>query len=327
MGPDALYQFSTNAGMERFAPTDVQLDGARDFLVQRFGIDGNDVEYVGEGAWSRCFGFTHNGAELVIRFGRHVEDFERDRLAARFAVADLPIPQVIEIDEAFGAWYCVSTRARGTPLEQLDAAEWTNTVPSVLAALDALRKADITATTGYGAWDPDGNAPHATWEEFLADVINDRPDSRTNGWKRRLVDSPSGDESFMRGYEQMLDLAGAFPGPRSLIHNDLLNRNALAADGRVTSVFDWGCSIYGDFVYELATIVFWSPWYEPIERSDMAARALDHYGDMGLDVANFSERLRCCALHIGLVHIAYNAFLGDLDTLRLTDRRMGAFLD
>jgi aminoglycoside phosphotransferase (APT) family kinase protein len=309
------------------SPSDVQLDGARTFLIERFGIDGSDVEYVGEGAWSRCFGFTHNGAELVVRFGRHVEDFERDRLAARFASADLPIPQVVEVDETMGAWYCVSTRARGTPLEQLDATEWTTTVPSVLAMLDALRKADVTATSGYGAWDREGNAPHATWEEFLADVINDRPDSRTHGWKRRLVDASEGDESFMLGYERMLDLAVAFPGPRSLVHNDLLNRNALANDGRVTSVFDWGCSIYGDFVYELATIVFWSPWYEPVERSDMLSRALDHYGDMGLDVPNFHDRFRCCALHIGLVHVAYNAFLGDFETLRMTDRRMRAFLD
>ena len=305
----------------------MQLGGAREFLIERFGIDGNDVEYVGEGAWSRCFGFTHNGAELVIRFGRHVEDFERDRLAARFASADLPIPQVIEIDEAFGAWYCVSTRAHGTPLEQLDPAGWTLTVPSVLAMLDSLRKANISGTTGFGAWDREGNAAHATWEEFLTDVIQDRPDSRTSGWKRRLFDSPDGDASFMRGYDCMLDLAGAFPGPRSLVHNNLVNRNVLAGGGRVTSVFDWGCSIYGDFVYELATIVFWSTWYAPIEQSDLMSRAIDHYGDMGLDVPNFQDRFRCCALHIGLVHIAYNAFLGDFETLRLTDRRMCAFLD
>jgi hygromycin-B 4-O-kinase len=309
------------------SPSDVQLAGARDFLVDRFGIDTGGVEYVGEGAWSRCFGFTHNGAELVVRFGRHHGDFERDRLAARFASADLPIPQVIEIDEAFDGWYCVSTRSRGTPLEQLGASEWTNTVPAVLAALDALRTADITATTGYGDWDSEGTGRHSTWEEFLADVINDRPNSRTRGWKLRLLDSPVGDESFMRGYEAMLDLAGAYPGPRSLVHNDLLNRNALATGGRVTSVFDWGCSIYGDFVYELATIVFWSPWYQTIEQSNMTDRALDHYGDMGLDVPNFADRLRCCALHIGLVHIAYNAFLGDFDTLRRTDRRMCEFLD
>jgi len=304
----------------------VQLADARSFLIERFGVSGDVVELVGEGAWSRCFGFVHNGAELVVRFGRHVEDFERDRLAARFASANLPIPQVIEIDEAFGAWYCVSTRAHGTPLEQLDVTEWATTLPSVLATLDAFRSADISATTGYGDWDPEGKANHATWADFLAAVMQDSPGARTHGWKRRLVDSPQGDETFIRGYEAMLDLTPAFPGTRSLIHNDLLNRNAFAAGGRVTSLFDWGCSIYGDFVYELATFVFWSPWHLAIQQSDMLSAALDHYGDMGLEVANFDSRLRCCALHIGLVHLAYNAFLGDFETLRMTEARMLDFL-
>ena len=267
-----------------------------------------------------------NGSEMVIRFGRHVDDFQRDRIASRFAARDLPIPQVIEIDEAFGAWYCVSTRGRGTPLEQLDESEWVDVAPSVLTTLDALRRADISATTGYGPWNHAGNAPHGTWADFLAAVSHDQPDSRTHGWKQLLMDSPQGDRSFNDGYAQMLELAQAFPGPRFLVHNDLLNRNALVTDGRVTSLFDWGCSIYGDFVYELATFVFWSPWYTAIEQIDIVSMALDHYGDMGLEVPNFSDRLRCCSLHIGLVHLGYNAFLGDLDTLRLTDERMSDFL-
>jgi hygromycin-B 4-O-kinase len=204
--------------------------------------------------------------------------------------------------------------------------EWATTLPSVLATLDALRNADISATTGYGDWGEDGNAPHATWADFLAAVMQDSPGSRTHGWKRRLVDSPQGDDSFVRGYEAMLDLAASFPGKRSLVHNDLLNRNAFAAGGQVTSLVDWGCSIYGDFVYELATFVFWSPWHAVIEQSDMLSAAVDHYGDMGLEVANFDARLRCCALHIGLVHLAYNAFLGDFETLRMTEARMLDFL-
>jgi hygromycin-B 4-O-kinase len=305
----------------------VELSDAQAFLEQRFGIDGSGVEFAGEGAWSRCFGFMLNGSEMVIRFGRHLDDFQRDRIAARFAGRDLPIPQVIEIDEACGAWYCASTRGRGTPLEQLDVVQWVDVAPSLLTTLDALRRADITATTGYGSWNQAGNAPHGTWSDFLADVTEDQPGSRTHGWKQLLADSPLGDESFNDGYSQMLELAQAFPGPRFLVHNDLLNRNALVADGRVTSLFDWGCSIYGDFVYELATIVFWSPWYPAIEQIDIASMALDHYGDMGLEVPNFGDRLRCCALHIGLVHLAYNAFLGDVDTLRLTNKRTSDFLE
>ena len=159
--------------------------------------------------------------------------------------------------------------------------------------------------------------------EQFGDVLYGRLGKR----KDRLIDSAIGIKSFDRAHAQMRDLAQAFPGPRSLVHNDLLNRNAMAAGGNVTALFDWGCSIYGDFVYELATFVFWSPWHAAIEQSDMTSMALDHYADMGLDVPNFDARLRCCALHIGLVHLAYNAFLGDEETLRRTDQRMAQFLD
>jgi hygromycin-B 4-O-kinase len=92
-------------------------------------------------------------------------------------------------------------------------------------------------------------------------------------------------------------------------------------------VFDWGCSIYGDFVYELATFVFWSPWHAAIKASDVLSRAKAHYAEIGLDVADFDARLRCCALHIGLEHLGYNAYLGDLDMLQLTDERIACFVE
>jgi len=68
----------------------VELSDAQTFLEKRFGIDGDDVEYVDEGAWSRCFGFILNGSEMVIRFGRHLDDFQRVRIGStvtRFAAA------------------------------------------------------------------------------------------------------------------------------------------------------------------------------------------------------------------------------------------------
>lgn len=56
--------------------------GARSFLAGWCGHAPGRVGLVGEGEWSRCFGFTLDGQELVVRFGRHVGDFAKDRLAA-----------------------------------------------------------------------------------------------------------------------------------------------------------------------------------------------------------------------------------------------------
>jgi hypothetical protein len=124
----------------------------------------------------------------------------------------------------------------------------------------------------------------------------------------------------------MLDLAAAFPGPAASYTTTCSTATHCGrrqGDGGVRlGLFDlWRLRLRaGDHR-------FWSPWYAPIEQSDVMSRAIDHYGDMGLEVANFDSGFVAARLHIGLVHLAYNAFRGDLETLRLTDRRMCAFLD
>lgn len=310
----------------RVPPSSVDLPQAQEFLEEHLG-DVTDVELVGEGEWSRCFGFVHADEELVVRFGRHVQDFRRDQWASRFATPDLPIPDVTEIGEAFGAWFAISTRVHGTPWEQLDEDAWAATLPSILATLGALRLTDISHTNGYGFWDSSGNAPHGSWREFLATVSDDPPDYRVHGWRARLDELPASAKAFRHANARMLALGDALPSERYLVHNDLLNRNALAADGRVTAVFDWGCSIYGDFLYELATFLFWAPWHPPIDAEDTLAAAQRHYAATGVDTPDLDARLRCCALHIGLAHVGVNAFFGDVEMLRRTEERMLEFLD
>jgi hygromycin-B 4-O-kinase len=113
------------------------------------------------------------------------------------------------------------------------------------------------------------------------------------------------------------------PEVRHLLHRDLLNRNVLvAADAsRLEAVFDWGCSVAGDFLYEVAWLTFWSPWYPALAALDFRRVVQDHYDAIGLRVENFDERLDCYELHIGLEHMAYAAFTGRADDLRvITDR-------
>jgi hygromycin-B 4-O-kinase len=308
------------------SPSAVDLSRAAAFLTSRLGDDVSNVEFIADGSWSRCFGFRRAGGEFVVRFGRHLEDFDRDERASAFASATLPIPIVIEVGDAFGAWFAISTRSYGTPWEELNTDEWNVTAPSVFATLDALRAVDLSHTTGFGEWDRTGNAPHATWGEYLASVADDPPERRTFGWRQRLIDSTLGFASFNSAFKQMLALADSYPGGRHLAHNDLLYRNALAADGCVTALFDWGCSIYGDFLYDLALMHFWSPYYPALAEVNLLARAKEHFAATGVEVPDLDARIRCCALHIGLIGLAYNAFTGDEVNLRLTADYMQPFM-
>ena len=160
---------------------------AHAFLTEKLGRTVADVALVGAGAWSRCFGFRQGADEMVIRFGQYVDDFEKDQLAHRYAVPELPIPEVLDIGTTDSGYYAISRRVHGSPLEAVTAEQWAAVVPSLVAAMEAMRTADISATMGFGGWGSDGNGANATWSEHLLAVVRDAPDRRTHGWRQRLA--------------------------------------------------------------------------------------------------------------------------------------------
>jgi hygromycin-B 4-O-kinase len=193
--------------------------------------------------------------------------------------------------------------------------DYQRTLPSLLATLNALRTADVTSSSGYGGWDVSGNGMATSWAKHLQVSLEDSPDQRGGGWRPRLEESPTGAEAFDRDLLVLEWMLKDVPNVRHVIHSDLLNFNALVSNHRVSGVIDWGCAMYGDFVYELAWFEFWSPWYPKWQGISVAAEAHRFLGDLGADLHNFHERLLCYQLHIGLGHQAYNASIGRWDDL------------
>lgn len=288
------------------------------FLAARFGDDVSDIAHLGAGVWSKAFAFRWAGRDYVIRFGAHREDFAKDRLAARYACPALPIPRVVELGEAAGGYYAISERVFGSYIDDVDETQMRALLPALLAALDAARLADLSETTGYGAWDANSNAPFPSWRAALLDVANDRPADRIHGWRKRLAVSPVGSGPFEEAYGRLQALADTAPEARHLIYSDLLHFNVLVEADRITGVLDWGCGMVGDFLYDLAWLCFWQPWYPAWQRIDFAVKARRHYAAIGLDVPHFEERLRCCQIHIGLASQAHQAYAGDWANLHDT---------
>ena len=169
-----------------------------EFLRGRFEEVGG-IEVIKGGEWSQAFSFRAGEIEYVVRFAAYGEDYEKDRVASRYAGPDLPIPEVHQVGEAFGGSYAVSTRMYGDPLDALDEAGYRRVLPSVFRMLDAMRVADVSWTTGYGMWRPDGSAPYESWREMLLDVENDHESSRIYRWWELLSSVPSAAEVFRAG--------------------------------------------------------------------------------------------------------------------------------
>jgi hygromycin-B 4-O-kinase len=106
-----------------------------------------------------------------------------------------------------------------------------------------------------------------------------------------------------------------------VVHSDLIHQNVLVEAGAISAVFDWGCALYGDFLYDLAWFTFFSPWHPELRGIDLRSAALAHYASTGLEVPDFEARLRCYEVHIGLAAQAYNTFTDRWQELERSGRR------
>jgi aminoglycoside phosphotransferase (APT) family kinase protein len=308
----------------------VELVDAREFLRSRFGSGVTDVAELGSGAWSRAFSFRLGGRELVVRFGQHRVDYEIDQQAMGYGTADLPVPAVIEIGSAFGGAYAISERRHGQFLESLDAVGWRRLLPAFWRALDVMR----AQPEQWPDWLSDhpelADGPGGRWGAQLLASLEDRPGERVSGWRATLAGFQDLDALFTAARARFVEVLAMCPTSNGrLIHGDLLNRNVLVTQdaARLTAVFDWSCQRRGDFLYDVAWLTFWAPWHRGLAATDIRASALEHYTTIGVALPRFDERLSCYELHIGLEHLAYNAFTRDETELHAVGRRLRTVLD
>ena len=291
----------------------VDLDAATKFLIERFGDTIADVVPAPrQGMWSSTFFFRDGARELVLRFADAAWNFEKDRFFSRYSSPDLPIPRVFTIGAApDGTHFAVSERAHGVFLEELDAPALERALPALFRALDAMRAADLSTSSGFGAPLRTYDGERATWHDVLLAVAEDEPalaDNPVRGWWKHLERRPDAVRTFRDAYAAMTSRLDACPEARHLFHGDLLYGNALLDGDRVSAVFDWQCACYGDFLYDLAWLTFWAPWYPGFAAVDVRAAARRHYDTIDLDVPDFDTRMLCYELHIGLAHLGYHAW-------------------
>ncbi|MGB8861159.1 MAG: phosphotransferase [Ilumatobacteraceae bacterium] len=224
------------------------------FLRERFA-DVDAVELLNGGDWSSAFGFISDGSALVARFGEHGEDYAKDAIAAGWASPDLPVPRVVEVGEGLDGWFCVSERHVGTKLHEAPPERFQLLTERLFDVLDAIRAIELPGT-GYGMWDaPDCDAFRPTWREYLVQSVTGLSEDRLTDWHRHLDSWPGATAALERGAAALAAMVHVCPEQRHVIHNDLLLNTLVAPDGRITAVFDWGNSLAGDPLYDIALLL------------------------------------------------------------------------
>ena len=278
-------------------------------LHEQFAGEVADVLPLPGGAFSRAFAFTAGGLAYVIRLSsapQAAESFAKDDYAWRhFASPVLPIPRVVATGPTAGGHYAISERVPGRTLEEISPGERRPLLPATLDTLDAIARADVSASRGYGDWGDDGNGRFASWRDYLAAIVENEAEGFYRDWHALFRDDALERGVYEVVYRRMLQLVVHCPEERALLHNDYWFENILADGGRVTGVIDWGNALYGDPLYDVARLAWGSDW--PGWWFDGGAAVLHaRYGA----APRYAERIACYQCHIGLDDLRYYAKTG-----------------
>jgi hygromycin-B 4-O-kinase len=285
---------------------------AQTFIEHHFGERASEITRLPGGDWSQAYELSLDGQHVVVRFGVNGEDYKKDQIMAGWSSAELPIPTVIELGETEHGFFAVSERAVGEFLDQLDNRRMKTVLPSLFSAMDAIRDLDVSGTEGYGNWGSDLTGPQRSWQEALLHKFGeDRPGSRTHGWRAALESSHNGARDFDLALTALRRLVEHMPAERHLIHNDLLYHNVLVQGDKINAVLDWGNSMYGDHIYDAAWLLYCQPRYTNWPDIDLYGALIQHWEASGEAPDDLEARLLCYQIHVGLDALSYNAYRGN----------------
>jgi aminoglycoside phosphotransferase (APT) family kinase protein len=309
-------------------PEKISEDQARKFLTAECGsVEG--LEPLGGGFWSTAFGFSLRGGDFVVRFGENREWFEADRAAMAFGSPSLPVPEVIEVGEAFGGVYAISVRYQGIYLENVGREQVAAAGPMLASLLGALFEVPKSPDLPVLWHSHPGSA--LTWRDWLLQALVDNPGRETHGWREALAADSRLDGLFSACEAQINELVHACPERRDLIHGDLLHANVLVTEDarRPNAVFSWKCSLRGDFLFDVAWCAFWSAFHPGIAAAEPWNRVLQAPWAETDPTAlmDASIRRHCYELHIGATHLRWSTWVGDFAMLSQVADRLSDVLD
>ncbi|REE88992.1 hygromycin-B 4-O-kinase [Paenibacillus taihuensis] len=282
-----------------------------DVVARDMGAEFSAFERVSEGEDSQAFAVRIDDVGCIIRVNRSAKGFLKDNYCYRhFTSSELPIPEIIRIgdlDDEFS--YCISRRAPGITLQDVQSSELTAIAPSVMKVMEAMGSTSAAETSGYGSFDENGIGRFLSWRDYIVSIS----DPRCYDWEPLILHPNLVNERLSSYFEVIEAFAPRCPDVRRLVHGDFGSNNVLTDGGIITGVIDWSEAMLGDPLYDVANIFFWRTWLECMEAQ--ASYIEERHPE--ITERGRAEALRCYQLRIGLDVIYQSAAAGDADTVVL----------
>ncbi|NRF95366.1 aminoglycoside phosphotransferase family protein [Paenibacillus frigoriresistens] len=276
--------------------------GARSFLSNYYQCDMTAVQPIEQGELSRAYYFQHRGLDYVIRFNNKGEGFAKEQwLCGRFPSLRSSIPSIVDTGLYGELSYCISIRASGQSLQSMQLSQIRYVIPDLLNQFAQFQQLSLPEHGGYGMINSEGNGMCGSWSEFLELFFDETGSGFWYGWKQLFKAGILEQDYFEAWYSRMAELAEFVPEERYLVHGDFHVGNIISDGKRITGIVDWEMGMYGDFVFDIATMEMWTP---ELQFSHLF-REYTH--EMGCRIDSFEERFQCATLFKSLDALRFYA--------------------
>ncbi|MEX2008460.1 MAG: aminoglycoside phosphotransferase family protein [Candidatus Spechtbacterales bacterium] len=262
--------------------TRVTIGEVRTFLREEYAEPIRALHPLRGGEYSRAFAFDTSEGKYVIRANNTARTFRKDVYAYRHFRSDaVPIPKIIKIGRLNERlFFSISERVAGKVVEDFNTKDLNELLPQLMRTLDAIHSTKISSQgKRSGDLNMRGVGMSDSWRSYILSIQN-----KTGQEK----------EFFEEVEEKIRTLVRYCPEKRSLVHGDYGFNNVLADGKKITGVIDWGEMKYGDFLFDIAWLDFWSRDVQYAEKFKV------HYKKVGIAVENYEERIACYQLFLGL---------------------------
>jgi hygromycin-B 4-O-kinase len=288
-----------------------------------------DLQPLSGGNVAQTFSFSVAGnkdavaKDYIIRFNATMPvNFEKEAYVyEHFASSEVPVPRVVKLGKLGDIYYAITEKARGRNLLQIPRAEYLALIPRQMEVLDAIHRIPVGDKPGYGIFDGNGVGLSANWRAHLEFVRKEEPDGDFFGKWHSLFDTTFLERDvFDRLFSTMQSLISYCPEERYLVHGNYGYANLLVQDGEISGVLDWMNARYGDFLYDVAWLDFWSP------ADDWKGTFQEHYAGKGTAVPDYAERVLCYQCCIAMDAMKFYAKGGDEPAYEFAKERIFSLL-
>lgn len=254
-----------------------------------------ELEPAGRGNIKSVYFFNHDHKEYVLALSKTKSNNRYSRYLTELLIKNnIETKKVIKSGYYNDFYYTICNKILGETLNGLTEKKLNILLPAIAENLKRIHFIDVSHCKGFGWIDENGDGEYSSWQAFLEGFFSEKQNGYWKNWYELFENSFLDRNIFHDLYKTMISLSKHCEGKRYLVHGDFHMGDIIIKDSQITGIIDWDNVMYGDFIFDIASLQMNLPKFKIVDRFK------EYYKIKNIEVPTFDERFKCLTLCRGL---------------------------